>query len=204
MSSATLKLDLQLAGHTLVLRMVDPRMQRILKDLVYPPTRASKAAMSDGRGCGGEDPPDGPASTTSSAPVTTTSSLASALAASDTRTTFSTHSNSIKYVMSGGCCARVARAPNNDPTLWEFFMPDGEGALLGYPSRLTNLPTVVELHKTKNRSQYIKCADVGQMLIVYPSPKVMLKMEKANRNDKSFPSYHTNGLAPVLRRIVSR
>jgi len=65
--------------------------------------------------------------------------------------------------------AHMAPYPNEDTTLWHFYMPsDGQqqpSSLTGknspFPCRLVNLPTLVEVHKTTNHKSYTKAAEIG-------------------------------------------
>jgi len=86
---------------------------------------------------------------------------------------------------------------DKDPTLWHFRC-DG----VNYPSRLTNLPCPVELHKTRDRKLYHKSVDVAQILIVYPDLKTMEAMERYFPRCEGFPSYHPSGLTPPMGKVV--
>jgi hypothetical protein len=72
-----------------------------------------------------------------------------------------------------------------------------------YPSLLTNLPTVVETHKTFDRKIFIKSGEVGQVLHVFNNEKEKLiaysKLCKSPHGD-SFP----HGLTPPTYDIVNR
>jgi transcription initiation factor TFIID subunit 7 len=88
--------------------------------------------------------------------------------------------------------------PARNHTLWSFHC---DGAT--YPARLVNLPCPVELHKTHDHAAYYKCADVGQMLIVYED-EMALEEGAEEKPIDGFPSYYHSGLTPPLRRVVER
>jgi hypothetical protein len=102
---------------------------------------------------------------------------------------------------------------NNDPsipteqeelldqyTLWNFHC---DGAT--YPARLINLPCPIEIHKTHDHAMYYKCVDVAQMLIVYED---MTSLEEAESSpgykSDAHPSYYRSGLTPPMDKVVQR
>ena len=63
----------------------------------------------------------------------------------------------------------------------------------------------VEVHKTHDHANYIKSADVGQMLIVYEDEYAMEEAEnEKGYKIEGFPSYYHSGLTPPMRRVVQR
>ena len=54
---------------------------------------------------------------------------------------------------------------------------------LDLPARLVNLPTIVETHNTWDRETYVKCGDVGQILLVF-------KDEASRTQDKARQAAH--------------
>ena len=67
-----------------------------------------------------------------------------------------------------------------------------------FPARLKNLPTVVELHKTNDRSTYVKVAEVGQCLVVGDD-----EVDEIVREGE-FWSYMSDGVSPPCGAVVHR
>lgn len=95
----------------------------------------------------------------------------------------------------------VTCEPSEDgSTLWHFHC---DGAT--YPARLVNLPCPVEIHKTHDHAMYYKCADIGQILIVYEDENALEEAESApGYKVEGFPSYYHSGLTPPMKRVVER
>ena len=118
-----------------------------------------------------------------------------------------TSSKSTSSAPASGSLDAVADLPgvnivpsHDNSTLW-WFTCDGTR----YPSRLTNVPLPIELHKTVDHQKYYKSVDIGQMLIVYENEKEMDEEENSvgYRND-SFPSYYHSGITPPMKRVLDR
>ncbi|GMI08520.1 hypothetical protein TrRE_jg12010 [Triparma retinervis] len=67
-----------------------------------------------------------------------------------------------------------------------------------FPARLRNLPTALELHKTNDKSAYVKAAEVGQCLVVGDD-----EVGEVPRSGE-FWSYMEDGIAPPCKGIVRR
>ena len=69
-----------------------------------------------------------------------------------------------------------------------------------------NLPCPVEVHKTHDHANYIKAADIGQMLIVYEDDVAMKEAEDETKgyHIDGFPSYYHSGLTPPMQKVVQR
>ena len=95
----------------------------------------------------------------------------------------------------------VSCAPSEDgSTLW-YFHCDGAS----YPARLVNLPCPVEVHKTLDHAMYYKCANVGQILIVYEDATHLEEAESVSGyRTEGYPSYYHSGLTPPMKRVVKR
>ena len=88
----------------------------------------------------------------------------------------------------------------NGSTLWEFKCDKKT-----YPARLVNLPCPLEVQKTYDHSMYYKCADIGQMLIVYENRKALEEAEGTkDYKIEEFPSYFHSGMTPPMKRVVQR
>ncbi|GMI10515.1 hypothetical protein TrLO_g11166 [Triparma laevis f. longispina] len=114
---------------------------------------------------------------------------------------------------------------------WEFFMPwivDSKNStfdpdptrptlntkmsptrtqiykLKSYPALLTNLPTILELHKTSTKSSYIKLTEIGQMLMVFGTDAELSAhlLFTSSHSSKNFPSYYPHGLSPPFHSIL--
>lgn len=77
---------------------------------------------------------------------------------------------------------------------------------LDLPARLVNLPTIVETHKTWDRETYVKCGDVGQILLVFKDEKARTadKARQAAHEGGAWAAVHPDGLTPPLQNVVKR
>jgi len=77
---------------------------------------------------------------------------------------------------------------------------------LDLPARLVNLPTIVETHKTWDRETYVKCGDVGQILLVFKdeSSRTQDKARQAAHAGSAWSLVHPDGLTPPLQDVVRR
>ena len=148
----------------------------------------------------------------------------------------SSSSNAVRYLGLGGCCARPIEGKSEAE--WYFYMPfllgeaevrdDGGGeyievkkdgktgrryGLKRYHARLWNIPTIVELQKTQDHSNYAKLGEVGQCLVVGDEAKEgaeTLEQVRALRErgeiSREAPhwSYMKSGIAPPAKNIVER
>ncbi|KAJ1454206.1 TAFII55 protein conserved region-domain-containing protein [Pelagophyceae sp. CCMP2097] len=87
-----------------------------------------------------------------------------------------------------------------------------------YPARLANLPTIVETHKTMDRSTYYKTGDVSQVLLVFADEADRLKDEARAGVKQPLAAgaeappeaqqrkrmTHPDGLSPPLKDVVQR
>ena len=77
---------------------------------------------------------------------------------------------------------------------------------LDLPARLVNLPTIVETHKTWDRETYVKCGDVGQILLVFKDEMARTadKARQAAHEGGAWAAVHPDGLTPPLQNVVKR
>ncbi|PJF17759.1 hypothetical protein PSACC_02422 [Paramicrosporidium saccamoebae] len=70
-----------------------------------------------------------------------------------------------------------------------------------YVGVLVDLPTILETHRTFDRSQYYKTADICQMLLVMPDgPETQAKIQHYEANGWQ----HPDGLTPPLKDVRTR
>jgi transcription initiation factor TFIID subunit 7 len=105
------------------------------------------------------------------------------------------------FNLDGVTCEPSIQSPStstHDSTRWTF---NCDGA--SYPARLTNVPNPIEVHKTHDHAMYYKCVDIAQMLIVYEDMTALQEAEgMPGYKVNEFPSYHQSGLTQPMQNVV--
>lgn len=106
-------------------------------------------------------------------------------------------------------CIRADESTDAKPDdyIFEFKSPvAGENQLERYPALLTNLPCIVETHKTHDKTTFYKSQDIGQVLQVFNSIEERNEMRiDSNKFQKDgFEHVNPSGLTPPTSMIVPR
>jgi len=186
----------QLRDKTLVLRILDERLQSRLREKMSALEEESTKQTTN--------PKQPQHMHSSSMPMGPTSS-------SIPTSNSSASSEGKIFDLEGVTCEPAIQAADgtfdkSDPqvldqhTLWNFHC---DGAT--YPARLINLPCPVELHKTHDHAMYYKCVDIAQMLIVYEDMNALEEAESMpGYKADAYPSYYHSGLTPPMTKVVAR